>query len=77
MPLGIMISTSSARDTQRLCPNNIVYTEHIRVEYNLVHCITTFFFLFPVSSTLIHCDLVMPYGDIELGEYWLRLWLVA
>ena len=29
MPLGIMISTSSARDTQRLCLNNIVYTEHI------------------------------------------------
>ena len=33
MPLGIMISTSSARDTQRLCPNNIVYTEHINCEY--------------------------------------------
>ena len=33
MPLGIMVSTSSARDTQRLCPNNIVYTEHINCEY--------------------------------------------
>ena len=29
-----------------------------------VHCLT-------------HCDLVMPNGDIELGQHWLRYWLVA
>ena len=23
------------------------------------------------------CGLVMPYGDIDLGQHWLRLWLVA
>ena len=26
---------------------------------------------------LTHCDLVPPYGDIALGQHWLRLWLVA
>ena len=26
---------------------------------------------------LTHCDLVMPYGDIDLGQHWLREWLVA
>ena len=24
---------------------------------------------------LTHCDLVMPYGDIDLGQHWLRWWL--
>ena len=31
--LWFMVSTSSARNTQRLCQNNIVYTEHIICEY--------------------------------------------
>ena len=26
---------------------------------------------------LTHCGLVTPYGDIELGQHWLRSWLVA
>ena len=26
---------------------------------------------------LTHCGLVTPYGDIDLGKYWLRQWLVA
>ena len=29
------------------------------------------------DSLLTHCGLVMPYGDIEMGEHWLRKWLVA
>ena len=24
------------------------------------------------SSMLIHCGLMMPYGDIDLGQHWLR-----
>ena len=24
------------------------------------------------ASSLIHCGLVMPYGDIDLGQHWLR-----
>ena len=24
-----------------------------------------------------HCGMVMPYGDIELGQHWLRAWFVA
>ena len=30
-----------------------------------------------VSLSLTHCGLVMPYGDIDLGQHWLRWWLVA
>ena len=30
-----------------------------------------------ISATLTHCCLEMPYGDIELGQYWLRWWLAA
>ena len=30
----------------------------------------------PVSSQTI-IGLVMPYGDIELGQHWLRKWFVA
>ena len=26
---------------------------------------------------LIHCGLVTAYGNIDLSQYWLRLWLVA
>ena len=26
----------------------------------------------PGANELTHCGLVMPYGDIELGQYWLR-----
>ena len=26
---------------------------------------------------LTHCGLVMPYGDRDLGQHWLRSWLVA
>ena len=26
---------------------------------------------------LTHCGLVAPYGNMELGQHWLRLWLVA
>ena len=26
---------------------------------------------------LTHCGLVMPYGDINLGQHWLRKWLVV
>ena len=26
---------------------------------------------------LTHCSLVMPYGDIKLGQHWYRWWLVA
>ena len=26
---------------------------------------------------LTHCGLVTPYGDMELGQHWLRQWLVA
>ena len=26
---------------------------------------------------LTYCGLVMPYGDIDLGQHWLRQWLVA
>ena len=29
------------------------------------------------SFVLIHCGLVMPYGDINLGRHWYRWWLVA
>ena len=28
-------------------------------------------------NKLTHCGLVMPYGDIDLGQHWLRHWLVA
>ena len=28
-------------------------------------------------NELIHCGLVMPYGDTEMGQHWLRLWLIA
>ena len=28
-------------------------------------------------SELTHCGLVTPYGDRDLGQHWLRLWLVA
>ena len=27
--------------------------------------------------TLNHCGLVTPYGNMDLGQHWLRLWLVA
>ena len=27
--------------------------------------------------SLTHCGLVTPYGDRDLGQHWLRLWLVA
>ena len=26
---------------------------------------------------LSHCGILTPYGDINLGQYWLRYWLVA
>ena len=26
---------------------------------------------------LTHCGLVIPYGNIDLGQHWLRKWLVA
>ena len=29
------------------------------------------------SSSHHHCGLVPPYGDMELGQHWLRQWLVA
>ena len=29
------------------------------------------------SISLIHCGLVTPYGEIDLGQHWLRQWLVA
>ena len=29
------------------------------------------------QGKLIHCGLVMPYGDIDMGQHWLRQWLVA
>ena len=32
---------------------------------------------FPGSSELTHCGLVTPYGDRDLGQHWLRQWLVA
>ena len=28
-------------------------------------------------GTLTHCDLVTPYASIDLGQLWLRLWLVV
>ena len=31
----------------------------------------------PLSLTLTHCGLVMPYGDLELGQHWLRYWPVT
>ena len=30
-----------------------------------------------VNVKLTHCGLVTPYGDIDLGQHWLRKWLVA
>ena len=30
-----------------------------------------------ISVSLTHCGLVTPYGDVELGQHWLRFWLVA
>ena len=29
------------------------------------------------TNELTHCGLVTPYGDMELGQHWLRQWLVA
>ena len=29
------------------------------------------------SLALTHCGLMTPYGDGDLGQHWLRLWLVA
>ena len=29
------------------------------------------------NPELTHCGLVTPYGDINLGQHWLRQWLVA
>ena len=29
------------------------------------------------SILLTHCGLVTPYGDKDLGQYWLKLWLIA
>ena len=29
------------------------------------------------QNLLIHSGLVMPYGDKDLGNHWLRYWLVA
>ena len=29
------------------------------------------------ASSLTHCGLVTPYGNINLGQLWLRQWLVA
>ena len=31
----------------------------------------------PGASELTHCGLVTPYGNINLGQHWLRYWLVA
>ena len=31
----------------------------------------------PHAPHLTHCGLVMPYVNLELGQYWLRWWLVA
>ena len=28
-------------------------------------------------SKLTHCELVTPYGDIKMGQHWLRQWLGA
>ena len=36
--------------------------------------IFVFFFFFAI---LTHYGLVTPYGDTDLGQHWLRLWLVA
>ena len=30
-----------------------------------------------VPCVFTHCDTVTPYGDIDLGQHWLRQWLVA
>ena len=27
-------------------------------------------------ATIIHCGLVKPYSDIDLGQHWLGLWLI-
>ena len=29
-----------------------------------------------IAVTLTHCGLVTPYGDIDLGQHWVRQWLV-
>ena len=31
----------------------------------------------PETNELTHCDLVMPCGDIDLGQNWFRQWIVA
>ena len=33
--------------------------------------------LVPTPQDLTHCGLLMPYGDIDLGQHLLRQWLVA
>ena len=29
------------------------------------------------TQRLTHCGLMMPYGDRDLGQHWLRWWLIA
>ena len=60
---------------QKLCP---VWYAHwpsflFLKSYTRLIGINTFFSV----HCLTHCDLVMPNGDIELGQHWLRYWLVA
>ena len=42
---------------------------------NELHFFDDFYIFLVTLST--HCGIVKPYGDIDLGQHWLRQWLVV
>ena len=42
----------------------------------IIHALSQCYCVNMCISALIHCDFVMPYGKIDLGQHWLILWLV-
>ena len=41
------------------------------------HFVSQFYSEIPEHQALTHCGLVTPYGDIDLGQHWVRSWLVV
>ena len=52
------------------CFRNIAFCDGDQLLYMMAICVS-----FHVNST--HCGLVTPHGDIDVGRYWLKQWLIA
>ena len=61
--------------TENFLKNNVVYFQDNHIVKFTIDILITFDLV--LEKSLNHCGLVMPYGEINLGQHRLRLWLVA